>query len=446
MRVGLLLFCALLLSSLAGCDAARGGARPAGRPGPAAGPTQGGRFGVTGPAGEAEAGALLRELGVGWVRFPLQWGQVEPRPGEYRWNQVEAMVRSLRRGPRVMVTLMPVSPWGTVSQRKLRGRTIASPPVDMRAYRDFVSGLARRTRGAVGCWQVGNEEESPGWWTGTSAQYLELLRVTRQALREADPGAKLALGGFTSEVTTAATLSSEGESPEAIARSLGARRAPTPRQERAVRSQVSTMEAVLAGAGDLVDVVDIHLYNDYRTIPARVTWLRKRMQASGYRKPIWSTEVGGPDTANTPYSDTASAEEVVKRSVLALASGVEKVFWLNLRESRSGADVGRFGRLGLVDRGGRPKPSFRAYQTMIQELGDLPYQAALTIPGGYGFRFGEGPRTVWVLWADQGTTITSPAKGRASRLVRIDGRSEGLAGEGSRLRLTSSPIFLEAAG
>jgi hypothetical protein len=205
------------------------------------------------------------------------------------------------------------------------------------------------------------------------------------------------------------------------------------------------MTTILARAKDYVDVVDIHLYNEYQTIPARVAWLREQMRANGYEKPIWATEVGGPDTLIVPYSDEANAQELVKRVALCLASGVQKVFWLNLMESEAaGARGGRFDRMALVRHQGRQKPSFSAYQTTIRQLDGMAFESSLLVPGGYGLRFGRGTHTVWVLWADRGTEIGLETGTPAVQVVDTDGRSETLQTENGsvRLALTVAPVFV----
>ncbi len=406
------------------------------------------RFGVAGGLAGRQASDLLAELGVGWVRMPVSWAEVEPRPGNFRSEQVEAAVRSHLRsqpGIQVMVTLRARSPWA--GGRRLAGvpQKTTVPPRDLQQYYSFVYNMALRGKGVVKCWQIENEMEGREWWAGSPEQYLQLLRTAYRAIHAADPKALVALGGFTSEMTTVATFLARGESKKEIARHMGyTGPLPSPKAEAAIRRNVEFIETVIAGAKDYCDVVDIHLYNEYDTIPARVEWFRSEMRKSGYTKPIWATEVGGPDSLVKPYSDEAQAQEVVKRTALCLASGVDKVFWLNLMESESGGS-GRFGRLGLVTREGQRKQAYGAYLLTIQKLGDLPYKGSLDIPGGYGFRFGRNSREVWVLWADQGGRALLQTKAPTLRATYLSGQTEALPVKNGavELPLQASPVFVE---
>jgi hypothetical protein len=445
-----ILLAVLPLALLSACNPSRSAARDgaAAAPPQAASGTPAYRFGINGGTTGKGAPALLRQLGVGWVRIPVNWGQVEPRRGAYKWAQVEtAMATQHRAMPqiRVVVTLRAKSPWAGGKGVPGADRKKASfPPADLDAYYDFVYGMATRGRGLVQVWQIENEEEGRSWWGGTAEQYLALLRTAQRAIHSADPEAKIALGGFTSEMTTVAAAHAAGKSQAEIERLMGHTGGIRPEAQAAIRRNVDFMHTVLAGAGDYVDLVDIHLYNNYETIPMRVAWLRDTMRASGYEKPIWATEVGGPDTMVAPYSDEAAAQEVVKRMVLAFSSGVEKAFWLGLNELTGQGE--RFNHLGLV-RGGQPKPAFFAYQTLIRTLGDLPYTSSLEVPGGAGCRFGSGGRTVGVLWADQGATYQEKLDVPALDVTGIAGRAQVVRTRdgAAALRLTASPVFVTRA-
>ncbi len=407
------------------------------------------RFGVIGRTTGQTATRLLDELGVGWIRVPVNWGQVEPRQGDYKWREVSDAVHAetrARPGMQVMVTLHAKSPWAGRHSGVTASDKATIPPSSLDDYYEFVYGMARRGRGVVRCWQIENEMEGRSWWDGTSEEYLALLRTASRAVRAADPSAKVVLGGFTSETCTVAAFTSQGATRQDVARQLGYEGVlppPGSEAETRLRRNVAFVDAVLAKGKDYFDIVDLHLYHRYETIPMRVAWLRSKMQANGYEKPIWATEVGGPDPAVLPHSDSAQAQEVVKRLALALASGVEKVFWLGLSEmDDQGA---RFRRMGLATPSGRRKEAFEAYRLTIRKLDELAYSSSLDVPGGYGFRFQGGPRGVWILWADRGAQFRLQTGASEVLVTRLDGREQRLAAKDGAVQfsLTASPVFVQ---
>jgi len=407
------------------------------------------RFGIVGRTVGRTATTHLDDLGVGWVRIPVTWGQVEPRRGDYKWAAVSDAVRAearTRPGMRAMVTLEAKSPWAGRGTGGEVGEKATVPPRDLDAYSRFVHGMVTRGRGVVECWQIENEMESQFWWAGTSQDYLALLRTAHRAIRSADPSAKVAVGGFTSWTSSAAVLVDAGKSKAEIARELGYGEIggrDTSQVEASVRRSLSFVDDVLGQGAEYFDIVDLHLYHRYETIPMRVEWLRAKMRANGYEKPIWATEVGGPDTAVLPHSDSVQAQEVVKRVVLALSSGVEKVFWLGLSEMHDQGE--RFKRMGLTTTSWQRKPAFEAYRLTIRKLDELRYSSSVEVAGGYGLRFGQGAQGVWVLWADRGAKLRLQTGARHVLVTHLDGREERLTTDGGEveLSLTARPIFVE---
>ena len=80
-------------------------------------------------------------------------------------------------------------------------------------------------------------------------------------------------------------------SPEATTVcSIRPARIPIPGQEKGLEF----FDTVMRNAANAFDVFDLRLYADPYTIPWRVDYIRGRMKAFGYEKPIIATEYGGP--------------------------------------------------------------------------------------------------------------------------------------------------------
>jgi hypothetical protein len=55
----------------------------------------------------------LRELGAGLVRVYFYWSQVEPQPGRYSFDTVDAFLDQLDGSEEVWVTICSSSQWAT---------------------------------------------------------------------------------------------------------------------------------------------------------------------------------------------------------------------------------------------------------------------------------------------------------------------------------------------
>jgi hypothetical protein len=147
-------------------------------------------YGVFGPP--ATFMPQTRSLGARLVRVTLTWQQIEPQPGSYDWSAVDALLAQYEPGDQLWVTVVTASRWAT---RQPTDLLPASPPRDIAAYQLFLGALVSRLRGTAAYWQCNNEPSNADLWSGTAAEYAELATVFARTVRHADPEARIALGG-----------------------------------------------------------------------------------------------------------------------------------------------------------------------------------------------------------------------------------------------------------
>jgi hypothetical protein len=214
-----------------------------------------------------------RSLGAGLVRAYIYWAQVEPEPGRYVWDTVDALLEQLDGDEEVWLTVCSSSMWAT---RQPTNFLPPSPAKDIDAYADFVRRLVGRCVGKVRYWQCDNEPSNAGLlWAGTAPEYVAQLKAMHTAVRSVDPTALVVLGGCGYDV-----LSSPPDSE--------------PR-----RFFDHLVDAGRAG----FDVFDIHLYGEPTRVPEYVDAARKMMQRYGYQKPIVAGEHAGPVLFEFPELD-----------------------------------------------------------------------------------------------------------------------------------------------
>ena len=138
----------------------------------------------------------LKTLGTHWVRVFATWSDLEPAPGVFAANWFAAydkLFRELPGGTQVIVDVVGTPRWETGSSDE------HTPPANPEDYAAFVAALAQHFAGRVAAWELWNEEDSPTWWVGAPdpAAYAALLRDTYPAIKAADPGATVLVGGLT---------------------------------------------------------------------------------------------------------------------------------------------------------------------------------------------------------------------------------------------------------
>jgi hypothetical protein len=246
-------------------------------------------YGLFGPPGEF--GPQARALGAGLVRAYLYWSQVEPQPGQYRWDTVDALLAQLDDDTELWITLCSSSRWGT---RQPTDFLPPSPALDQDAYAGFVRRVVRHCGGRVSYWQCDNEPSNTGLlWAGTAEEYAGQLATMYGAVKKADPAAAVVLGGCGYDV-----LSSEPDS--------------APRQ---------FFDHVAKAGRDAFDLFSVHLYGDLDRIPDYLATARGFMQAHGYLKPVVVGEHAGPQPFEFPDAMAVMQQTVAAAFAQAATSG-----------------------------------------------------------------------------------------------------------------------------
>jgi len=136
-----------------------------------------------------------RALGARTLRAYFFWSQIEPRPGEYTWDAVDALLKQLdgNADEEVWITLCSSSPWATRTQTDFLP---PSPARDLESYTTFVKKTVEHCQGSVRFWQCDNEPSNTQLlWSGTADEYVLQLQAMYAAVKSADPQALVVLGG-----------------------------------------------------------------------------------------------------------------------------------------------------------------------------------------------------------------------------------------------------------
>jgi hypothetical protein len=136
---------------------------------------------------------FLQELGVGTIRVPIQWQFVKIRPGEYDWSTIDRLLKAAQtKQIEVLFTIRTTFREGTKKHKSRRGVIEINPPsMDMKEWVHFAEALANRYGGQGVHYEIENEVNGEAFWKGTVEEYVELLKVGYNAIKKADPKAKV---------------------------------------------------------------------------------------------------------------------------------------------------------------------------------------------------------------------------------------------------------------
>jgi len=368
------------------------------------------------------AAELARDAGIRWTRDEISWGRLQPTRGEWRWDQFDHAIDTMRaHGVATLGLLAYAAPWATTARTPDGKPDVVSLP-DLAAWKEYVGAVVERYRDRVHAWQMWNEPNGTGFWhpKPDAKEYARLFLAGAQAAKAADPTCWIA--GSAISMMDLAYI-------------------------RALFDE---------GGWEKTDIITIHPYR-YPHTPEGADLLGELLHLAelsadyGGVKPIWMTEFGYPAfTGPGGCTDWWSAVMLMRTYLVSWASGiVGKVFWYDFRDD--GDDPGYSeARFGIIRRDWTPKMAYEAFRTMTTSLDGFQPVGRIDLGSDvYLLRFQRLDREQrYVVWAIR-QNVRRPVPVPASRVKLVkpwaEPRTVEAPGGWLMLHIDATPTFLVPA-
>jgi hypothetical protein len=408
----------------------------------------------------------LKTIAGGATFFEFEWCQVEPQPGQRNWSQLDQIVQQSRQaGFRLFLKIRVGSCWvtgGRVGQtRGTKQKSVSAMPTDLNAYQAFVRDVVRRYSPlGVHEYAIENEVNGAGFWSGSVADYVKLVKLGAQAVHAADPSAKVADAGISSTaygVAIADRLLRQGKATEAVQayqryyqrrfakRSRDYPMVSTPQELRAAlggeqaRRNLDMLAATdQLAAQHVIDLYQLHFYESWDNVPALLDYLHAVLPP-GF--PIQGWEIGQFWIGGSGDARERAAE-VTKTVTQLLAGGLRTVIWLPL-SGNGGADTQGEKRYGLLDAGGALRQSGRALQQLAQATARASSWRAVNTGKAEGIVFSGAESSTLVVWSNQDQNAAL----KASSGAKAESAGGGAVPYGADgLRVGTTPVLVTVNG
>jgi hypothetical protein len=281
-----------------------------------------------------------------WIRMAREsfdWNRLEPRQGWYEWAKFDQAVEIARAHNVGLVGRLEYSAsWASSAPAGASSATRAYyPPASTATFAAYATAVVNRYKDRVHVWEIWNEENSSAFWkpSPSASGYAALLKAAFAAIKAADPGATVLIGG-------------------------------TVGFDRAFMDGI-----VAAGAWNSFDALAIHAY--VATGPETSmfsTWIqnaRAYVDTKG-AKPIWITEFGwstysGSGSSYVGVSEANQAAYTARAYLRAAVAGVRGIFAFELMEHGT-STTSRLDNYGLIEASGRAKPAYGALRRVAEAL------------------------------------------------------------------------------
>jgi hypothetical protein len=316
------------------------------------------------------------QAGVQWERLIFPWSLIQ-KDGPNSWRDGyfsdQQIAQEISRGIEVVGLAVYTPQWATSMPSMPSTTNVPANlylPFDNpnNYWGQFMYKLAARYAGKINTWIVWNEPDlyldGVGYtWDGSISDMYQLVKVASQAVKKANPDAKIALPGLTY------WFDKQDNRPLYLARFM----------------EAASKDLTAAEHGDYFDIVILHQYSNPLNVYVATQLLQRALTMYGLQRPIWIGEsnIVPDDDPMNPIgpalhgSMDEQASYVIQAFALARAAGVERMSIYKMVDERlEGA-----GELyGLVRNDGSVRPAFQAFQTAVRYM-STPTSAVYTWDG-----------------------------------------------------------------
>ncbi len=381
-----------------------------------------------------------RQIGATWVRIgPVMWGRFEPSEPvsgrhTYDWRLLDRLIMEYQANGFVNAQLVVSSKndWANSPGSNL-GPETATPPKKgfWKYYGAFIQAMAERydmdghddlpgLLFPVQYFAIESEAQHPGYWKGTAGEYQRLLQIAYQSAHEANPDCRIMLSGINfGDVFDDRPGNKELQN----------------RIDQFPSHRRNSFEFIKQSLtyNRWFDVVSIHYNYDYQGLYGVVGWIRAQMKENGYDKPIWAGDAAAAPMLDSIYQfdlsksqsdlihksistpkhpehekwtrwyERKQAGSLIKKALCAMELGLQGVNYANFRDWPEDYWGGRnWTYQGLRRRDGSARPSFYAYQLLVDKIKMYDSITRMTDSDSdiYAYLLNVGDHRVYVVWCE----------------------------------------------
>ncbi len=376
-------------------------------------------FGCGGWGDTPAIGRIMQQMGIDVLRCSDHWTYQSKAPGVYDWSSARQEARTAAELGFEISWLTAYTPtWALTPDAKpsWSGWTNAGAPRPD-AWREYCRQMVENLKPWVNYYEIWNEVDWGYFWSGTTDQYLEMLRIAHEEIKRVDPAFKVLSSGMAGDV-----------------------------------GNYELQRRVASEGRDYFDYYAWHQHGQFQqhfqpSVDGRV---REFTALAG--KPVFYTETStmGHDTW---ASQQQQAEELTKKVTYAWARGARAYQWFTPRDGNHTGEP-----WGFLTHDVQPKPAYAAYATLISVLRPFAPQRLLDLgENRYALVFadpkGTDARQVVVHWREDDRLADADFRievgtGASAQSLDLYGNAtaEKIVGGQVRLQPRRSPAYLVVNG
>ncbi len=351
----------------------------------------------------------VASVNVGLVRLwdtGTDWVGIEAQKGRFDWTRIDLYLDRIKRyipDAKIIYTFGRVPGWANGSG------TVADPPLNLGDWTNFVTRLVERCGSRIDYYEMWNEFDYSGFWSGSPQQLLELNKEAYRIIKEVDPTARILMPSITNH------------------------------------GMDSLDKYLRIGGGNYADAASIHIYTFEDEIESSFIFVNAvKDLLSSYSlssMPIFNTE-GAVMVESPPIDEKTAAARVSTYYLMSALSGLENSNWYFWENSYGTGRVELVSDFSYYD---KLTPAGIAYRETASWLVNTRI-SRYTRNDSNGLHVVEltrgGVLAGLVVWSEQDINDYVPESNRKIVfLKKLDGTK--LLYSGQPIDVSKEPVFLE---
>jgi hypothetical protein len=342
----------------------------------------------------------------------VTWGDLEPQQGVWKFELLDRYVElAAAKKVKILLTLGQTPRWA--SARPNDESPYGNPgwpaePANMQDWRNYVRTVATRYKGKIRDYEIWNEPDLKGMYTGSVDKMVELAKEAYTVLKQVDPQISV--------LSPAGTDSSPDFQWQ--------------------------QDFFRRGGGKYADVIAQHFYPG-SPVPEDLAKSIDRMKAimakSGLaRKPLWNTESGWLKPTSIE-SDRQAMAYVARTYLINWASGVARFHWYAW-DNQSAVSL----YFTKIDRK-TPTPVTKSY-AQIQKwmVGAQMKECGANSTKTWICNFTREGQPFWIVWnPDRELNFTVPKNWKVGQIQDLAGKNTTIP-KSRQIDIDFSPVLLSA--
>lgn len=351
----------------------------------------------------------------------VSWPYLEPQRGNWDFTLLDryAAMAELTE-VNILLPLGLTPPWA--SARPLEKSSYspgnAAEPLDIGDWRNYVRTVAKRYKGRIRDYELWNESNIPGFFSGRPEDMVELAREAYGILKAIDPENRLAAPATTGD-----------------------------------KSNLKWLDRYLGlGGKQYLDILSHHFYVAETKPEAMLPYIERVRRIAARHGlsniPLWNTESGWwIDNSQSQNSragigegwmllgPTEAAACVSRALILGWAAGLERYYWYSWDHVS----------MGLLEPATKAlKPAGRAYAKTLEWLQGAIVDSCSTQSGVWVCALKRDNKNAWIAWAADNQPIDwkIPSAWGVQEIESLEGAKHILSERSAKIGLEQKPIFL----